>query len=108
MRLGFPLAATALLAVAVARPSEAARLYPALAAVTPGVQAEVDRILAEERSKLSKSPAAGGTTLDEVLRELEATERSAETTAAADGSKAGAPAPPPPPTLIQQLRLGYS
>ncbi|MBI4869678.1 MAG: hypothetical protein HY816_22290 [Candidatus Wallbacteria bacterium] len=86
---------------------DAARLYPALAAVTPGVQAEVDRILAEERAKLNRSSEAGGPTLDEVLRELEAAEGSAA--APADQPPEPKPTPPAPErVLLQQLRTGYS
>jgi hypothetical protein len=98
------------LLLTAARPGAAgvrARLYPGLAAETPGTQAEVDRILAQERARLDVAREAGGVTLEEILRELESAER-----AAGVSSQPAAPVKPvarplPEPTLIQQLRAGY-
>ncbi len=107
-----PLILCAAVLLAAAGPGSAAvraRLYPALAAETPGTQAEVDRILAQERARVDVAQEAGGITLEEILRQLESAERAAGVSSRQPAATPVRPAarPIPAPTLLQQLRAGY-
>ncbi len=82
-------------------------LIPGLAAETIQSQAQVDAIIAQERSRLSQTEESGGATLEEILRQLEETERSAP-----GGYELRDPSGLLPdagsPTIDQQVRLGYN